>query len=80
MILAPMSLFESIGGRHRKGKSDIHSDSTIVKRVAIAKLVGDTDIGKDLKSKIEDLEALLRVKEADGLRSVFKNVHTGGRV
>ena len=36
-----------------------HSESTIVKRVSSRKLVGDTDVGKQLKTKIKDLEMLL---------------------
>ena len=35
------------------------SESTIVKRVSSRKLVGDTDVGKQLKTKIKDLEMLL---------------------
>jgi len=58
LILAAHEPFESTEAAIEK-ESDIHSDSTIVKRVAIRKLVGDTDIGKDLKEQIEDLEALL---------------------
>ena len=58
LILVAHEPFESTEAAIEK-ESDIHSDSTIVKRVAIRKLVGDTDIGKDLKEQIEDLEALL---------------------
>ena len=37
----------------------IHSDSVIVKRTLERKTVGDTDVGKVLKERIADLEALL---------------------
>ena len=58
LILAAHEPFESTEAAIEK-ESDIHSDSTIVKRVAERKLVGDTDIGRDLKEQIKDLEALL---------------------
>ena len=38
---------------------NIHSDSVIVKRTLERKTVGDTDVGKVLKERIADLEALL---------------------
>ncbi|MEF9941687.1 MAG: fructose-1,6-bisphosphatase [Lachnospiraceae bacterium] len=40
-------------------ESDIHSDSVIVKRALVRRLVGDTDVGKELKETIQDLEQLL---------------------
>ncbi|MDE7036769.1 MAG: fructose-bisphosphatase class III, partial [Lachnospiraceae bacterium] len=40
-------------------ESDIHSDSVIVNRVLERKLVGDTDVGRDLREQIADLEVLL---------------------
>ncbi len=40
-------------------ESDIHSDTLIVERVNNRKFVKDTDIGKDIKDKIEGLEELL---------------------
>ena len=40
-------------------ESDIHSDSIVVKRVVQRKMVGDTDIGRELKEQIRDLETLL---------------------
>lgn len=39
--------------------SDIHSETTIVKRVFERRMVGDTDAGKELKEQIADLEILL---------------------
>ena len=58
LILAAHEPFESTEAAI-ENESDIHSDSIVVKRVLERKLVGDTDIGKDLKEQIEDLECLL---------------------
>ena len=41
-------------------ESDIHSDSRVVKWVPVRKRVGDTDIGRELKEKVEDLKMLLK--------------------
>lgn len=58
LILAAHEPFESMEAAIEK-ESDIHSDSMIVKRVIERKLVGDTDVGRDLKEQIRDLELLL---------------------
>ncbi len=58
LILAAHEPFESMEAAIEK-ESDIHSDSMIVKRVIERKLVGDTDVGRDLKEQIKDLELLL---------------------
>ena len=58
LILAAHEPFESTEAAIEK-ESDIHSDSTIVKRVIARKMVGDTDIGRELKKRIEDLTWLL---------------------
>ncbi|WP_138310197.1 MULTISPECIES: fructose-1,6-bisphosphatase [unclassified Clostridium] len=58
LILAAHEPFESTEAAIEK-ESDIHSESTIVKRVSSRKLVGDTDVGKQLRTKIKDLEMLL---------------------
>ena len=58
LILAAHEAFESTEAAIEK-ESDIHSDSVVVKRVLERKRVGDTDIGKDLKEQIRDLEMLL---------------------
>ncbi len=50
--------FESTEAAIEK-ETDIHSDAMMVKRAAERKLVGDTDIGRDLKEQIEDLKMLL---------------------
>lgn len=58
LILAAHEPFESTEAAIEK-ESDIHSDSTVVNRVVERKLVGDTDIGRDLREQIADLEILL---------------------
>ena len=58
LILAAHEPFESTEAAIEK-ESDIHSDSIIIKRVVQRKLVGDTDIGRELKEQIADLEMLL---------------------
>lgn len=58
LILAAHDPFESTEAAIEK-ESDIHSDSIVVKRVSQRKLVGDTDNGKQLREKIQDLEMLL---------------------
>lgn len=58
LILAAHEPFESTEAAIEK-ESDIHSDSIVVKRVVERKLVGDTDVGTDLKEQIHDLEILL---------------------
>lgn len=42
-----------------ENESDIHSEIRVVKRVVKRRLVGDTDVGKELKGQIADLEQLL---------------------
>ena len=58
LILAAHEPFESTEAAIEK-ESDIHSDSIVVKRVVQRKMVGDTDIGRELKEQIRDLETLL---------------------
>lgn len=58
LILAAHDPFESTEVAIEKER-DIHSDSVIVKRTLERKTVGDTDVGKVLKERIADLEALL---------------------
>ena len=58
LILAAHDPFESTEAAIEKER-DIHSDSEIVKRTLERKTVGDTDVGKVLKERIADLEALL---------------------
>ncbi len=58
IILAAHEPFESTEAAIEK-ENDIHSKSVTVKRMIERKLVGDTDIGKELKEQIKDLERLL---------------------
>lgn len=58
LILAAHEPFESTEAAIEK-ESDIRSESIIIKRVSARKLVGDTDVGKELMEKIKDLELLL---------------------
>ena len=50
--------FESTEAAIAKEK-DIHSETTIVSRMMDRCLVGDTDIGRELKEQVKDLERLL---------------------
>lgn len=58
LILAAHEPFESTEAAIENG-SDIHSQSTLIKRMTERILVGDTDTGKELKEQIKDLEILL---------------------
>lgn len=58
MILAAHDPFESTEAAIEK-ENDIHAKSVAVRRMAERKLVGDTDIGRELKEQIRDLEELL---------------------
>lgn len=59
LILAAHEPFESTEAAIEK-ESDIYFESIVVKRVLKRKLVGDTDVGKELREKIKDLEKLLK--------------------
>lgn len=58
LILTAHDPFESTEAAI-ENESDIHSDSRMVKWVRVRKCVGDTDIGRELKEKVEDLKKLL---------------------
>ena len=58
LVLVAHEPFESKEAAVEKG-SDIHSDYMVVKRVAERRLVGNTDIGTELKEQVADLESLL---------------------
>ena len=58
IILEAHDPFESTEAAIEK-ENDIHSRSVTIKRLMERKLVGDTDIGKNLKEQIKDLEYLL---------------------
>ena len=58
IILEAHDPFESMEDAIEK-ENDIHSRSVVVEQLMRRKLVGDTDIGRELKEQIEDLECLL---------------------
>lgn len=58
LLLVAHEPFESTESAIAKEK-DIHSETMIVKRVRERLLVGDTDIGMELKCQVQDLEWLL---------------------
>ena len=58
LLLVAHEPFESTESAIAKEK-DIHSETMIVKRVRERHLVGDTDIGEELKRQVKDLERLL---------------------
>ncbi|MDO5551935.1 MAG: fructose-1,6-bisphosphatase [Lachnospiraceae bacterium] len=66
LILAAHEPFESTEAAIQK-ESDIHSETIMVKRVMQRKLVGDTDIGAELREKIKDLEQLLEAYRSGAL-------------
>ncbi len=67
LILVAHEPFESTEAAIAK-ETDIHSDSTIIKRVVARKMVGDTDVGKELKERIDDLELLLKAYRAGAIK------------
>lgn len=72
LILAAHDPFESTEAAI-ENESDIHSDSTMVKWVPERKRVGDTDIGRELKEKIKDLEKLLNAYHSGAIAEKFTN-------
>lgn len=70
LILAAHDPFESTEAAI-ENESDIHSDSQMVKWVPERKCVGDTDIGRELKEKIRDLEGLLEAYYSGAIAEKF---------
>lgn len=58
LLLVAHNPFESTRAAIEK-ESDIHSEIRVVKRAVKRRLVGDTDVGRELKEQIADLEKLL---------------------
>ena len=58
LLLVAHEPFESAEAAIVK-ENDIHSELTVVQRVHDRLLVGDTDVGRDLKGQVKDLERLL---------------------
>ena len=59
LSLAEHEPFESVQKTIEEG-NDVVSHKTLVQRVSKRKRVADTDIGKNMKEDIKDLEALLK--------------------
>ena len=70
LILAAHDPFESREAAI-ENESDIHSESRMVKWVPERKCVGDTDVGRELKDKIQDLEKLLEAYYTGALAERF---------
>ena len=58
LLLVAHEPFESTEAAIEK-ENDIHSEIMVVKRLKDRLAVGDTDIGRDLREQISDLERLL---------------------
>ena len=59
--------FESTESAIEK-ESDIHSESMVIRRVVQRSLVENTDVGKELKEQIADLEVLLEAYRSGELK------------
>ena len=59
MVLAAHEPFESVEKAVLE-ESDIHSHTVLVEQVVKRKTVADTDVGKEIKENIRDLEELLK--------------------
>jgi fructose-1,6-bisphosphatase-3 len=66
MRLVAHDPFESTEAAIEK-ESDIHSETTIVQQVTRRLSVGDTDEGRKLKERIQDLELLLEAYRSGDL-------------
>lgn len=58
LLLVAHEPFESTEAAIAK-ENDIHSEIMVIKRVADRRQVGDTDVGRELKDQVKDLEKLL---------------------
>lgn len=67
LLLVAHEPFESTESAIEK-ESDIHSESMVIRRVVQRSLVGNTDIGKELKEQIADLEVLLAAYRSGELK------------
>lgn len=63
--------FESTEAAIEKG-SDIHSETTVIKRVLDRRLVGDTDAGMEIREQIEDLKVLLAAYRSGEIKEKLK--------
>ena len=72
LLLVAHEPFESKEAAIQKG-TDIHSETMIVKRVVERRLVGDTDIGLELRGQVHDLEVLLAAYRNGTLKEKYKS-------
>ena len=67
LLLVAHEPFESTESAIKK-ESDIHSESMVIRRVVQRSLVENTDVGKELKEQIADLEVLLEAYRSGELK------------
>ena len=67
LLLVAHEPFESTESAIEK-ESDIHSESMVIRRVVQRSLVENTDVGKELKEQIADLEVLLKAYRSGELK------------
>ena len=67
LLLVAHEPFESTESAIEK-ESDIHSESMVIRRVVQRSLVENTDVGKELKEQIADLEVLLAAYRSGELK------------
>ena len=65
--------FESTEAAIEKG-SDIHSETTVIKRVFDRRLVGDTDAGQKIREQIADLEKLLKAYRSGEIKEKYNAI------
>ena len=65
--------FESTEAAIEKG-SDIHSETTVIKRVFDRRLVGDTDAGQEIREQIADLEKLLKAYRSGEIKEKYNAI------
>lgn len=70
LVLAEHEPFESVEKAVMEG-NDVVSHKTLVQRVMKRKTVADTDLGKEMKEEIADLEALLRAYREGLIEEAF---------
>ena len=72
LLLAAHEPFESVEKAVQEG-SDIHSHTVLVQQVLKRKTVADTDVGRELKESIRELEALLAAYREGMIVESYKN-------
>ena len=72
LLLAAHEPFESVE-KAVQNESDIHSHTVLVQQVQRRKTVADTDVGKELKESIRELEALLAAYREGVLATSYRS-------